>query len=278
MTQIQSRVAAVTGAASGIGRALSVELADRGADLAVADVDSEGLKETAAAVREAGAECMKTTVDVSDREAVEEWAQEVRDQYGGVHIVVNNAGVSLSGSVEGMSYEDFEWLMSINFWGVVYGTRTFLPFIRESGGGRVVNMSSGFGIVSSPTQSAYNASKFAVRGFTEALRAELEFEDEEIGASCIHPGGVDTEIVRNARYADTGEMERDPEDIIEEFESQLARTSPAEAATTIADGIARDKGRILVGSDAYAMDLLQRMMPGSYPEWLARWISWSWED
>jgi NAD(P)-dependent dehydrogenase (short-subunit alcohol dehydrogenase family) len=277
MTTFNDTTVAITGAASGIGRALATASADRGAQLAICDVDEEGLAETRQKVQSRGARCITERVDVSERDAVQDWADSVQQEFGSVGVIINNAGVSVSGSVEGVSIEDFEWLMSINFWGVVYGTRAFLPLIRKAGQGRVVNVSSIFGIVASPTQSAYNAAKFAVRGFTESLRTELEFDDAEIGASCVHPGGIDTEIVRNARYADTGAMDRDREEIIEEFEKMIARTSPEDAAETILDGVEADKGRILVGADAMVLDLFQRLVPGSYPGWLAKWISRTWE-
>lgn len=276
--KLHNRVAAVTGAAGGIGRAVAVELADRGADVAVSDIDQEGLAETADLVADRGAEVHRSVVDVADREAVHGWADEVAEQFDDVHLIVNNAGVSVSASVEGLSYEDLDWIMDINFRGVVHGTKAFLPYIRRAGEGRVVNVSSVFGLIASPTQSAYNASKFAVRGFTESLRAELALDDAAIGASTVHPGGIDTDIVRNSRVGDTGVLERSREEVVQEFEQEIARLSPEETAEIIVDGIRRENGRILVGVDAKLMDIMQRIVPGSYPGPLARIIRMRWRS
>ncbi|MFB6262931.1 MAG: SDR family NAD(P)-dependent oxidoreductase [Bradymonadaceae bacterium] len=277
MDGFDGRVVAITGAAGGIGTALAKECADRGAGLAISDIDEEGLEETADAVRSRGAEVRADVVDVSDREAVREWAEEVESSFGGVHYIVNNAGVSATASVEGMSYEDFEWLMSINFWGVVHGTKAFLPRIRRSGGGRVVNVSSIFGVVAPATQSAYASAKFAVRGFTESLRAELALDEGEVGATCVHPGGVATGIVRDSRIGDTGPAERSRDEVVEEFEEELASLSPEETAAEIADGVEAGKGRILVGTDAKMLDTVQRLFSGSYPEPLAYVSQLKWE-
>lgn len=276
--KLPNRVAAVTGAAGGIGRAVAVQLADRGADVAVSDIDEEGLAETADLVVDRGAEVHRSVVDVADREAVQGWADEVVEQFDDVHLIVNNAGVSVSASVEGLSYEDLDWIMDINFRGVVHGTKAFLPYIRRAGEGRVVNVSSVFGLIASPTQSAYNASKFAVRGFTESLRAELALDDAAIGASTVHPGGIDTDIVRNSRVGDTGIADRSREEVVREFEKEIARLSPDEAAEIIVDGIRRENGRILVGVDAKLLDIMQRIVPGSYPEPLARIIRMRWNS
>lgn len=276
--KLHNRVAAVTGAAGGIGRAVAVELADRGADVAVSDIDEEGLAETADLVAGRGADVHRAIVDVADREAVHGWADQVAEQFDDVHLIVNNAGVSVSASVEGLSYEDLDWIMDINFRGVVHGTKAFLPYIRRAGEGRVVNVSSVFGLIASPTQSAYNASKFAVRGFTESLRAELALDDASVGASTVHPGGIDTDIVRNSRVGDTGVLERSREEVVQEFEQEIARLSPEETAEIIVDGIRRDNGRILVGVDAKLMDIMQRIVPGSYPEPLARIIRMRWNS
>ncbi len=197
-------VVAITGAGSGIGRALAQDLSSRGANLSLADVDSDGLAETVLLIEADSTSAVKTKVtatvlDVSDRDAVEAWAAQVVEEHGKVNMIINNAGVALSATVEAMSYEDFEWLMNINFWGVVYGTKAFLPYLKESGAGHVVNISSVFGLVSIPTQSAYNAAKFGVRGFTDALRMELEIEQSGVSSTTVHPGGIRTNIARNAR-------------------------------------------------------------------------------
>ena len=274
--ELDGKVAAVTGAANGIGRGTALAFAERGCDVALSDVDTEGLSETARMVERRGVRAETAEVDVSERRQVEQWADEVVDEFGRVNIIVNNAGVSVTASVENLSYEDFEWLMSINFWGVVYGTRSFLPHIRRSGVGRVVNVSSIFGIIASPTQSAYNSAKFAVRGFTESLRAELELGDEKVGASCVHPGGVKTGIVRSSRIGDTGAMGRSAEEVVEEFEEELARLSPERAGEIIVEGIQREKGRILVGVDAKLLEIAQRLFPSQYPGPMAKIMRMKW--
>lgn len=276
MAEFDGRVAAITGAARGIGAALAEELASRGCQVALSDVREEGLDETAERAAAEGVDVAVDQVDVSEREAVYDWADRVDEQFGAVHYIVNNAGVSVTATVEGLSYEDFEWLMSINFWGVVHGTKAFLPLIRRAGEGRVVNVSSIFGIMASPTQSAYNAAKFAVKGFTESLRGELELDDTEVGATCVHPGGVQTDIVRDSRIGETGPMERTPEELVAEFEEDLAQLSPEAAAEEIADGVAADRGRVLVGVDAKLMDLVHRLFPSQYPEPMARLARRGW--
>ena len=197
--QFDDRVAAITGAGSGIGRALAVDLAGRGAHLALSDIDEAGLAETVARCEGRGVKVTARRVDVADRAEVEAWADEVVADHGRVNLIVNNAGVALTAEVDAMSYDDLEWLMGINFWGVVHGTKAFLPHLKAAGEGHVVNLSSVFGLLSIPTQSAYNAAKFGVRGFTDALRIELDAADCGVSATTIHPGGIRTNIVRNAR-------------------------------------------------------------------------------
>lgn len=273
MKALEERVAAITGAANGIGRALAVELVERGCRVAISDIDEEGLNETEAEIEARGGDVHAARVDVADREAMHRWAEQVDAHFGKVHLIVNNAGVSVSATVDEIDYEDFEWLMDINFWGVVHGTKAFLPYLRQADAGHVVNISSVFGIIASPTQSAYNSAKFAVRGFTESLRGELALEDGSVQATTVHPGGVQTEIVRNSRIGETGALDRTPREVVEEFEEELARLRPEEAAEIIADGIQRDRGRILVGADATFVDLFQRLMPASYPTPLAKVIA-----
>src|SRR5947207_2649952 len=211
MTRFAGRVAVITGAGSGIGRALAVALAGRGARLAVSDVEVMSLAETAARCEKAGADVRHYPLDVADRAAVLAHADQVVNEFGGVNIVVNNAGVALTASVAEMNWADLEWVMNIDFWGVVHGTKAFLPHLIASGDGHVVNISSVFGLIGVPTQSAYNSAKFAVRGFTEALRQEMLIERRRVGVSCVHPGGIRTNIVRNARTTEggtTNEMHR----------------------------------------------------------------------
>ncbi len=265
MKDLNNRVAVVTGAASGIGRALAVELAAAGCRLALSDVNEPGLRETAEALRANGHEVMATALDVSNRDGVYDFAEQVMNHFGEVHVVINNAGVALGATVEDMSYEDMEWLMGINFWGVVYGTKAFLPYLKQSDEGHIVNVSSVFGLIGIPTQSAYNAAKFAVRGFTESLRQELDMDDAAVSCTCVHPGGIKTNIARNARMRDVSSVmgSSDPDENVANFE-KLFRTTPEDAAHAIIRGIRGDRRRVLIGSDAQMIDKMQRSMPTLY--------------
>ncbi len=264
MRDLAGKTAVVTGAASGIGRALAIELGDRGCRLAIADVDGDGLRDACKEIMEKAGACSEHIVDVSDRVAMDAFASDVVREHGAVHIVINNAGVTLIDSAESMTYADFEWVMNINFWGVVHGTRAFLPYLRQVDEAHIVNVSSLFGIMSMPLQSAYNASKFAVRGFTEALKMELA--GTPIGVSCVHPGGIKTNITRNSRMAD-GALEVSQEELSEMFDKQ-ALTTPEKAAHKIIRGIVRNKRRILIGPDAAILDWIVRYFPGSYEKLL----------
>jgi butyryl-CoA dehydrogenase len=258
------RVAAITGASSGIGRALAVELVGRGAHVALCDVDEAGLAETVTLCEGAGVKVTSQPLDVADRDAVHAWADQVVDDHGAVNLIVNNAGVALGATIEGMSYEDFEWLMNINFWGVVHGTKAFLPHLKASGEGHVVNLSSVFGLISIPSQSAYNAAKFGVRGFTDALRMELEVERCGVSATTVHPGGIKTNIARNARMdASVAAVAGSPEEARAGFD-KVALTSPAKAARQILAAVERDRRRALIGHDAKLIDLVSRLPAGVY--------------
>lgn len=261
MSGFYGRVCAITGAGSGIGQALALELARRGSDLALCDVNEEGLEETA---RRIGTErkVLVRKVDVADREAVYAFKDEVLGQFGKADAIVNNAGVTVVDSVQDISWDDLEWLMGINFWGVVYGTKAFLPHLVERDTGWIVNISSVFGIIAVPHQSAYNAAKFAVRGFTESLRQELY--GSGVTASCVHPGGIKTNIVRSSRYRQPAVGDADQTEAAQQFE-KLARTTPARAATIIADGMEARDPRILIGPDAELIDRVQRVAPVKYP-------------
>lgn len=264
--KINGAVAVITGASSGMGQALAKQLAGYGCHLALVDVNAKGLAETAALVG-TGITCTQHKVDVSDREAMETLAQQVVTQHGRVNMVFNNAGVAASGNLEVLPYEDFEWLMGINFWGVVYGCTAFLPHMRAAGEGHIVNISSVFGLIGMPTQAAYNASKFAVRGYTEALDQELA--NTPIRVSCVCPGGIRTAIVRNARVpAASGTMPAKNE-LAGTFD-KLARTSAEEAGATIVRGILKDSKRILIGADARMISLIIRLFPVAYPALLRR--------
>lgn len=268
MKSYKNKVAAITGAGSGIGRAIAIKLAEQGCNLALSDVDEKGLQETVSQIQ--GVKCTYQKVDVADREAVYQWADQVVSDHGSVNIIMNNAGVALGDTVENMKYEDFEWLMNINFWGVVYGTKAFLPYLKQADEGHIVNVSSVFGLIGVPTQSAYNAAKFAVRGFTESLREELEIEGGNVSASSVHPGGIKTNIARNSRVGSVNGITKQattPEDAAKQFE-KLARTTAAEAAQIILDGVRKNKARILVGFDAHVIDSMQRLLPTTYQKLL----------
>lgn len=263
MKSFDGRVAAITGAGSGIGRALAADLARRGAHLALSDIDEVGLAETVAQCEGRGVKVTSQRLDVADRAAVFAWADQVVVDHGKVNLVFNNAGVALAATVAGESYEDFEWLMGINFWGVVHGTKAFLPHLEASGDGHVVNLSSVFGLVSIPGQSAYNAAKFAVRGFTDSLRMELEIQGSCVSSTTVHPGGIKTNIARAARSDPSMDELAGGEGAAEEFE-KLFLTSPRKAARQILKAVERDKRRVLVGPDAKLFDLFARLPAGLY--------------
>jgi butyryl-CoA dehydrogenase len=264
MNRFDGRVAAITGAGSGIGRALATELARLGAHLAVADIDEVGLAETVALCEGSGVKVTSQHLDVADRDGVYAWADQVVADHGRVNLVFNNAGVALAASVEAVSYEDFEWLMHINFWGVVYGTKAFLPHLKASGEGHVVNLSSVFGLVSIPAQSAYNAAKFGVRGFTDALRMELDIAECGVSSTTVHPGGIKTNIARNARMDESvTALAGSPDKARDEFD-RIAMTSADKAARRILTAVAQNRRRALIGPDAKLIDLASRLPAGLY--------------
>lgn len=265
MKSFTDKVAAITGAGSGIGRQLAYHLVGAGAEVALSDVDEAGLRQTAARCRELGARRVsETRVDVADRAAVHRWADEVALAHGRVNMIFNNAGVALASTLEGTTYEDFEWIMGINFWGVVHGTKAFLPHLRASGEGHVVNISSIFGIIAVPGNGTYNATKFAVRGFTEALRQELELSGAPVSATSVHPGGIKTNIARAARmHASVAELVGDIEASRASFD-KLFITEPESAARTILDAVRKNRRRVLVGPDARVIDAVQRLLPSAY--------------
>ncbi|OQQ30256.1 acetoin dehydrogenase [Prescottella equi] len=263
MEYFDRRVVAVTGAGSGIGRELALRLAQSGASLALADVDSAALDVTAETCRRIGADVATTALDVIDRTAVAAFATDTVGRFGGVDVIVNNAGVLFSGNVVDADYADLEHVVNVDFWGVVNGTKEFLPHILKSERGHIVNLSSAFGLMAAPGYSAYNAAKFAVRGFTESLRQEMESAGHRVKVTCVYPGGVRTPIARTARIA----AGVDHADVVASFEQRIARTDPADAARTILRGVERGRPRVLVGPDARVVDVVTRILGPGY-QWL----------
>ena len=256
MKQLTNRVAVVTGAGGGIGRATSVLLAERGCRLAISDIDRAGLEETKRLIEQTGAKVSVHVVDVSNRERMQAFVGEVLEAHGGVNILVNNAGVSVSATFENQSIEDFEWLMGINFWGVVYGCKLFLPALLAAEEGHIVNISSVFGLVGVPLQSSYCASKFAVRGFSESLRAELGHT--RVRVTSVHPGGVATNIAASTRVrGDEADHQRHAR-IVRSFKKMLP---PEKAAARIVAGIERDRPRVLITRETYLLDFAKRAFP-----------------
>jgi short-subunit dehydrogenase len=258
--RLSDRTAVVTGAANGIGRAIAVSLAKRGCHLALADIDEDGMARTAELTQASGVRVSRHLLDVTDRVAVAEFPGLVAVEHGGVDVLVNNAGVAVGGTFEQVSDEDFEWLFEINFWGVVRMTRAFMPLLHASDDARIVNLSSIYGVIAPPEQSVYSASKFAVRGFSEALRHELE--GSHVGVTVVHPGGIATSIAENARV---------PAGVTEEEIARrrnryrkLLRLPPEVAGETIVSGMERRKSRVLIGSDAKMISVIARLLPVSY--------------
>lgn len=262
MTSLPGRVAVVTGAGSGIGRATAVELARRGAEVALVDVDRSGMDETAGQIEALDRRVSRHEIDVSDRQRMAALPDEVVSAHGAVDIVVNNAGVAVAHTVANMDLEDLDWIMAINFWGVVHGSRFFLPHLLERNEGHIVNMSSVFGLIGVPGQSSYCATKFAVRGFTESLRAELR--GTPVGVTSVHPGGVATAIAERARFRDTVNPNITTREEAARRFKDLARTTPDKAGRLIADAIERDRPRLRIGGDARFLDRLQRLAPVRY--------------
>ncbi|HVQ40524.1 MAG TPA: SDR family NAD(P)-dependent oxidoreductase [Pyrinomonadaceae bacterium] len=258
--RLEGRTAVITGAAGGIGRAIAISLARRGCHLALADVDEAGMAGTEELVQASGVRVTRYHLDVGDRAEVVGFPARVAAEHAGVDLLVNNAGVAVGGTFEQVSEEDFEWLFEINFWGVVRMTRAFLPALRASGDSRVVNLSSVFGLVAPPEQAPYAASKFAVRGFSESLRHELE--GSGVGVTVVHPAGVATSISENARVP-AGVSAEEVEQRREQFR-KLLTLSPEFAGETIVRGVERRKPRVLVGSDAKMLSAIARVLPVSY--------------
>jgi len=260
MEGFAGKVAVVTGAGSGIGQALAIELARSGARVAISDVNTEGLAATEERLKSIGAQGKADRLDVTEREAFELYADAVKEHFGKVNQIYNNAGIAFAGDIEVSPFKDIEKVMDVDFWGVVNGTKVFLPHLVESGDGHVINISSVFGLFSVPGQAAYNAAKFAVRGFTEALRQEMMAAGHPVKVTTVHPGGIRTNIARNMTTVEAVNKH----ELAKTFDNKLASTSPEKAARVILDGVRKNRARVLVGADAKALDLIVRITGSGY--------------
>jgi NADP-dependent 3-hydroxy acid dehydrogenase YdfG len=260
MEGFAGKVAAVTGAGSGIGQALALELARSGASVAISDVDTEGLAQTEEQLKAIGAPVRSDRLDVTEREAFQIYADQINEHFGKVNQIYNNAGIAFIGDVEITEFKDIERVMDVDFWGVVNGTKAFLPHLIASGDGHIVNVSSLFGLMSMPGQAAYNSAKFAVRGFTEALRQELVLNRDPVKVTSVHPGGIKTAIARNGLTAEGVDAEAQ----YKFFDKRLASTTPQRAAEIILEAVRKNKARVLVGQDAVVLDLIVRITGSGY--------------
>ena len=267
MKTLDDKVVVITGAGSGIGRALALNLAARGSLLALSDVDDAGLAETVDLVKAAGArEVRSDHLDVADRDAFAAYAVAVAEQFGRVNVIINNAGVALAGDFNDLEYSDIDWILGINLNGVLTGTKEFLPHLIASGDGHVVNLSSLFGLVPMPGQTIYNATKFAVRGMSEALRIEMLIAGHPVGVTSVHPGGIKTAIARNCRVS----AREDKEATAKLFDKKLAKMTPERAAEIIIDGVLKNKARVLVGLDAHVLHQFGKFAGSSYQSVVAK--------
>jgi NAD(P)-dependent dehydrogenase (short-subunit alcohol dehydrogenase family) len=272
MKSFQKKVAVVTGASSGIGRALAIGLAKEGCDLAIADLDPEGLRETAGMIRSLGMDVMTFPLDVSDREGMRQFADQVITHFGKADILVNNAGIALVALVEELNHEAFNRVLDVNFWGVYNGVTAFLPHMRKQARGHIVNISSVFGLWGIPSQAAYNCSKFAVRGLSESLAQELSGTGMTV--SCVYPGGIKTNIARRASFQQAYGPLKNRETFTKLFDEYLALTTPEKAAAVIIRGIRARRARILIGPDAYLVDIIQRLFPALYQKIIPAVMKW----
>ncbi|MFW0784248.1 SDR family NAD(P)-dependent oxidoreductase [Gordonia sp. CPCC 206044] len=264
MKDFRDKVVVITGAGSGMGRDLAVKLGREGAKLAISDMNPEGLAATEKLVRETGAQVHAQILNVAEREAVLEYADTVVKHYGKVNVIFNNAGIAHHGEIERTEFKDIERVMDVDYWGVVNGTKAFLPHIIASGDGHIVNTSSLFGLLAEPGQAAYNSAKFAVRGFTESLNQEMIVAKHPVKVTCVHPGGIKTAIARNA----TTSGDHDQRQTAEFFDKYLARMTSEKAADIILDGVRKNKARVLVGADAKFLDVWVRIVASHY-----QWVS-----
>lgn len=266
MNNFNDKVVALTGAASGIGRCLAIQLAEAGAHLAIADVDTAGLEQTRSMLS-ANNNVSVHIVDVSDRERVYSWAEEVVAEHGHVDAIINNAGVAASVTIEDISYEDFDWVFNIDFYGVLYGTKAFLPHLKTRPDAHIVNISSVNGFFPFPKNGPYNCAKHAVKALNQTLMQELR--NTSVNITSVHPGGIKTNIVRNSRFSGTDASEEQAEKQIKKFD-RVAGTSPEKAASIIIKGMLKNRKRQLVGTDAVVIDILTRLMPQKFSDYVGR--------
>ncbi|MEE4022520.1 SDR family oxidoreductase [Gordonia sp. PKS22-38] len=271
MKDFRDKVVVITGAGSGMGRDLAVKLGQLGAKLAISDLNPEGLAVTEKLVAETGAPVHAQLLNVAEREAVLEYADTVVAHYGTVNVIFNNAGIAHHGEIERTEFKDIERVMDVDYWGVVNGTKAFLPHIIASGDGHIVNTSSLFGLLSEPGQAAYNSAKFAVRGFTEALNQEMIVAKHPVKVTCVHPGGIKTAIARNA----TASGDHDQKKTADFFDRHLARMTSEDAADAIIAGVRKNRARVLVGADAKLLDLWVRIVASGYQGIVARVTGWA---
>jgi short-subunit dehydrogenase len=266
MKNFKDKVAAITGAASGMGRTLAIELARRGCHLALSDVNHAGLDETARMAKEQGVNVTTCLLDVAQRDAVYAWADQVVAEHGKVNLIFNNAGVALTVGLDAVQANDFEWIMGINFWGVVYGTQAFLPHLKRAGEGHIINTSSLFGLMAMPTQGTYNAAKFAVRGYTEALRMELDIANCGVSATCVHPGGIATNIAKAGRIDPSIEKATgiSAEKHRKRADKLINVTTAESAALQMLKAVEQNARRVVVGYDAKFLDKLIRLVGSRY--------------
>ncbi|MFW0797468.1 SDR family oxidoreductase [Gordonia sp. CPCC 205515] len=271
MKDFRDKVVVITGAGSGMGRDLAVKIGRMGAKLAISDLNPDGLALTEKLVAETGAPVHAQILNVAEREAVLAYAETVVAHYGTVNVIFNNAGIAHHGDIEHMEFKDIERVMDVDYWGVVNGTKAFLPHIIASGDGHIVNTSSLFGLLAEPGQAAYNSAKFAVRGFTEALNQEMIVAKHPVKVTCVHPGGIKTAIARNA----TASGDNDQQKSAEFFDRYLARMSSEDAADVIIGGVRKNRARVLVGTDAKLLDLWVRIVASGYQGIVARVTGWA---